>query len=180
MRTNTSPFRGGYYSHGKQFIETLPVPVPDDATRDAIEALVRKLIGRLDDLAAAYMPRGRIRLERDRDADERGMEQPFRLQLRSQASGDATLLHCSSEVGPVEIEQDDYRLDELYELQRELKCAKVCVHPDPADRTDRISVEGDIVFHPDTTQLEELESLVTRTVGAAGVLASRLVEQEDI
>ena len=115
-----------------------------------------------------------------RDADERGMEQPFRLQLRSQAAGDATLLHCSSEVGPVEIEHDDDRLDELYELQRELKCAKVCLYPDPAARTDRISVEGDIVFHPDTTQLEELETLVTRTVGAAGVLASRLVEQEDI
>ena len=115
-----------------------------------------------------------------RDADERGMEQPFRLQLRSQAAGDATLLHCSSEVGPVEIEHDDDRLDELYELQRELKCAKVCLYPDPAARTDRISVEGDIVFHPDMTQLEELESLVTRTVGAAGVLASRLVEQVDI
>ena len=115
-----------------------------------------------------------------RDADERGMEQPFRLQLRSQAAGDATLLHCSSEVGPVEIEHDDDRLDELYKLQQKLKCAKVCVHPDPADRTDRISVEGDIVFHPDTTQFEELESLVTRTVRAAGVLANRLVEQEDI
>ena len=115
-----------------------------------------------------------------RDADERGMEQPFRLQLQSQAAGDATLLHCSSEVGPVEIEHDDNRLDELYNLQKKLKCAKVCAHPDPADRTDRISVEGDIVFHPDTTQLEEFEMLVTRTVGAAGVLASRLVEQEDI
>ena len=56
----------------------------------------------------------------------------------------------------------------------------MCLYPDPADRTDRIYVEGDIVFHPDTTQLEELETLVTRTVGAAGVLASRLVEQEDI
>ena len=125
----------------------------------------------------ALVRRGRVL---HRDADERGMEQPFRLQLRSQPAGDATLLHCSSEVGPVEIEQDDNRLDELYVLQRKLNCAKVCVYPDPADRTDRISVEGDIVFHPETTQLEEIESLVTRTVGAAGVLASRLVEQEDI
>ena len=66
-----------------------------------------------------------------RDADERGMEQPFRLQLRSQAAGDATLLHCSSDVGPLEIEHDDDRLDELYELQQELGLAKVCVRPDP-------------------------------------------------
>ena len=125
----------------------------------------------------ALVRRGRLI---HRDADEQGMEQPFRLQLRSQAAGDATLLHCSSEVGPVEIEHDDDRLDALYELQQKLNCAKVCVHPDPADRTDRISVEGDIVFHPHTTQLEELESLVRRTVGSAGVLAGRLVEQEDI
>ena len=115
-----------------------------------------------------------------RDTEEPGIEQPFRLQLRSQAAGDATLLHCSSEVGPLEIEHDDDQLDELYELQKELQCAKVCVFPDPADRTDRVSVEGDIVFHPDTTQFEELESLVTRAVGAAGVLAARLVEREGI
>ena len=115
-----------------------------------------------------------------RDADERSMEQPFRLQLRSQAAGDATLLHCSSEVGPLGIQRDDELLDQLYELQRKLKCPKVCVHPDPANRTDRIYVEGDIMFHPSTTQLEELELLVTRTVSAAGVLASRLVEREAI
>lgn len=115
-----------------------------------------------------------------RDTEEPGIEQPFRLQLRSQAAGDATLLHCTSEVGPVELEHDDHQLDELYELQKKLQCAKVCVFPDPADRTDRVSVEGDILFHPETTQFEELESLVTRTVGAAGVLASRLVERDRI
>ena len=65
VRTNTSPFRGGYYSHGKQFIETLPVPVPDDATRSSIEALVRKLISKLDDLAAAHIPRESTRLVRE-------------------------------------------------------------------------------------------------------------------
>ena len=108
------------------------------------------------------------------------MEQPFRLQLRSQVAGDATLLHCSSDVGPLEIEHDDDHLDELYELQRELGLAKVCVRPDPASRTDRIYIEGGIVFHPDTTQLEELEVLVTRTVSAAGRIAARLVEREDI
>ena len=114
------------------------------------------------------------------DADERGMEQPFRLQLRSQAAGDGTLLHCSSEVGPLELEHDDDALDDLYKLQRDLGLAKVCVRPDPADRTDRVFVEGDIVFHPESTQLEELDSLVTRTVAAAGSLASRLIEHDDL
>ena len=112
-----------------------------------------------------------------RDTDEKGMEQPFRLQLRSQAAGDATLLHCSSAVGPLEIEHDDDRLDELYELQRELGLVKVCVRPDLADRTDRVYIEGDIVFHPHSTQFEELEALVTRTVAAAAMMAARLVER---
>ena len=112
-----------------------------------------------------------------RDTDEKGTVQPFRLQLRSQAAGDATLLHCSSAVGPLDIERDDERLDELYELQREFGLVKVCVRPDPADRTDRVYIEGDILFHPRSTQFEELESLVTRTVITAGMMATRLVER---
>ena len=115
-----------------------------------------------------------------RDTDEKGMEQPFRLQLRSQAAGDATLLHCSSAVGPLDIERDDDRLDELYKLQHELGLVKVCVRPDPADRTDRVYIEGDIMFHPHSTQFEELESLLARTVTAAGMMAARLVERTSV
>ena len=113
------------------------------------------------------------------DSDERGFEQPFRLHLRSQAAGDATLLHCSSEVGPIDLEHDDDAIDDLYDLQQELGGPKVCVRPDPADRTDRVFVENDLVFHPDTTQLDELDSLVTRTVSTAGTIANRLVERDD-
>ena len=69
------------------------------------------------------------------------------------------MLHCSSAVGPLDIERDDDRLDELYKLQHELGLVKVCVRPDPADRTDRVYIEGDILFHPHSTQFEELESL---------------------
>ena len=35
------------------------------------------------------------------------------------------------------------------------------------------------MFDPKTTQLEELDSLVTQTVSAAAILASRLVEREE-
>ena len=56
---------------------------------------------------------------------------------------------------------------------------KVCVRPDAADRTDRISVEGDIMFDPNNTQPEELDALVTRTVVAAGILANRLIEHDE-
>lgn len=56
VRTHTSPFRGGYYSHGKQFIEHLPVPVPSGAQRAAIEVIVGDLVAAHDGLAAARTP----------------------------------------------------------------------------------------------------------------------------
>jgi len=56
VRTNTSPFRGGYYSHGKQFIEDLPIPVPADTECSAIDALVMQMIGAIDTAAVARTP----------------------------------------------------------------------------------------------------------------------------
>ena len=64
IRTNTSPFRGGYYSHGKQFIKNLPVPLATEAQRTKIEELVAALIAALDELAGARTPRDRTRRER--------------------------------------------------------------------------------------------------------------------
>ena len=67
VRTHTSVFRGGYYSHGKQFIQNLPIPLPDNMTRALIETLVTSLIARLDALAVAHTPRSRMRLDREVD-----------------------------------------------------------------------------------------------------------------
>lgn len=64
IRTNTSPFRGGYYSHGKQFIQNLPVPVPDEEHQRAIEALARQTVNATDALAAARTPHEVRRRER--------------------------------------------------------------------------------------------------------------------
>jgi type I restriction-modification system DNA methylase subunit len=64
VRMNTSTFRGGYYSHGKQFIEVLPVPVPSDEDRGAVEALVVQLISMLERVEAARTPHERTLLER--------------------------------------------------------------------------------------------------------------------
>ena len=64
VRTNTSVFRGGYYSHGKQFIETLAIPVPGEETKAEIEALVVRLIGIQDESALARTPQQRMRQNR--------------------------------------------------------------------------------------------------------------------
>ena len=64
VRTKTSVFRGGYYSHGKQFIKALPIPVPGSETRAEIETLVVRLIGRREALPLARTPQQRTRLNR--------------------------------------------------------------------------------------------------------------------
>ena len=56
IRTNTSLFRGGYYSHGKQFIQNLPIPVPDEEHQRDIEALARQTVNATDALVAARTP----------------------------------------------------------------------------------------------------------------------------
>ncbi|ANT54261.1 Eco57I restriction-modification methylase domain-containing protein [Mesorhizobium amorphae] len=68
IRTNTSPFRGGYYSHGKQFIEHLPVPVPPAHERAEIERLVGEIIAANDAALAARTPHQRNLHERNAGA----------------------------------------------------------------------------------------------------------------
>ena len=65
IRTNTSPFRGGYYSHGKQFIEHLPVPAASAADRAAIEQLVSDMIAANDAVRNARTPHQRSLQERN-------------------------------------------------------------------------------------------------------------------
>jgi hypothetical protein len=104
--------------------------------------------------------------------------QPFLLELRSQAAGDATLLHCRSFVGHLGL-RDDALLDQLYELQIELGHAKVCLTPDVRAREDVVSVEGDILFHPRTTQIQEFVGLVQRTITAAVAIREALMPKHE-
>ena len=57
VRSNTSVFRGGYYSHGKQFIKNLPIPVPDGTEMEELDGAVAELIDAIDLLGAARIPR---------------------------------------------------------------------------------------------------------------------------
>lgn len=65
VRTNTSPFRGGYYSHGKQFIEHLPIPSASDAERGEIEQLVLNVIAANSEAQNARTPHQRRLHERN-------------------------------------------------------------------------------------------------------------------
>lgn len=64
VRTNTSPFRGGYYSHGKQFIENLPIPIATDVDRYVIETQVVQMIDTLVAISTTRTPHEKAILER--------------------------------------------------------------------------------------------------------------------
>jgi hypothetical protein len=68
VRTNTSLFRGGYYSHGKQFIENLPIPMPSDKDRIAIEMSVQHMSDALAAGDAARTPAEIARWRRTAEA----------------------------------------------------------------------------------------------------------------
>ena len=59
VRTHTSLFRGGYYSHGKQFIEHLPIPQATAVQRTEIEQRVGELIAAIEDAQQAGTPHQR-------------------------------------------------------------------------------------------------------------------------
>ena len=50
IRSTTSVFRGGYYSHGRQFITNLPVPIPELGRQQEIERKVLELIQTLEEI----------------------------------------------------------------------------------------------------------------------------------
>lgn len=68
VRTQTSVFRGGYYSHGKQFIQGIPIPIPSESEKIVVEDAVADLMAALDALHASRTPRERdIRRRRARE-----------------------------------------------------------------------------------------------------------------
>ena len=120
----------------------------------------------------AHLVDSRIGLWKELGGDTR--KKQFHLELRSQASGEATLLRCTSHVGKLDLLQDNEALDRLYVLQQELGQVKVCVRRSERAREDMISVEGDILFDPGMTDPDEVETLVSRVVCAAAALRSAL------
>ncbi|WP_017462021.1 Eco57I restriction-modification methylase domain-containing protein [Dyella ginsengisoli] len=64
IRTNTSTFRGGYYSHGKQYVDGVPIPLPSEADLTSIREQVTELIQLKARADRAGTPHDRERAER--------------------------------------------------------------------------------------------------------------------
>ena len=74
VRANTSVFRGGYYSHGKQFIRYIPIPIPTEPEIRAVEATVIALIDAVDAAANSRTPQERLVWKRQADELRVGIE----------------------------------------------------------------------------------------------------------
>jgi len=65
VRTGTSIFGGGYYSHGKQFIQGLPIPIPSLAVMAEIDELVGGVILALAEMIKAKAPKQKREAENE-------------------------------------------------------------------------------------------------------------------
>ena len=162
------------------------LPDPEPCIRH-LELIWQQLQGRMNALQIQRTGQDRVRIGslsltdaelgcvKD-SASQKIMEQRFQLELRSQTVGERTLLRCNSEVGVRNLKDDD-ELDRLYDLQRSLGRIKVCTRPKGKFGHEEVSVEGDILFHPKTTQIDEVAMLVQRVTCAAAALRYALSEQ---
>jgi hypothetical protein len=93
VRTNTSPFRGGYYAHGKQFIEDLPIPLSTVKQRVEIDALITQTTAALAEVAAARTPHEKTLAER-RVVDLRARIEASVTRLFGLSTADLEIVHA--------------------------------------------------------------------------------------
>ena len=81
LRHVSSPFRGGYWSYGKRFIEQLPIRTidfsnPADVARhDEMVALVERMLALQRKLAAESLPHVKTALQRQIEATDQQIDQ---------------------------------------------------------------------------------------------------------
>jgi len=88
--------------------------------------------------------------------------------------------HCVSPVGEIDL-NDQNNLNTLYFLQHKTGMPKICATYDPKRKKHLVTVGGDRLFNLKTTQWQEIEDLIVRTVKAADRIESRILEcDEDV
>lgn len=115
------------------------------------------------------------RIVRPEDSGPNPRVQPLALFLRPSGRG-ATLLHAVSPVG--EIPDLEAAAPALVELQNHLDRAKICTVRDRFD-SYTVTVEGDVLLHPELTQTEEVLDLVTRVCEGADAIERRWLPGQD-
>jgi hypothetical protein len=106
---------------------------------------------------------------------ERGSarQQPFRLALWLFSEAGQVLVRCTSPVGDIDQDATE-KVQALLQSQQQLGFARLCAVADDRQGTYHFTAEADLLFHPDTTQTEEMLNLLARTLHAADQLEQAL------
>lgn len=104
-------------------------------------------------------------------------EQRFTLRLRSHPSASRTLIRCSVDVGRWDID-DDEQAERLSDLQAHLGLPRICAQRDAGRQEEVVTLASDLLFDPQTTQLEEIEWLVRRAVERADAIRSGMRDRD--
>jgi hypothetical protein len=103
--------------------------------------------------------------------------QPFVFFLRSVPGSPRCLLHCTSPVG---ILPPGTSYLDVVDLQSELRGAKLCAVDGKEAESYTLAAEGDILFSPEVTQVEEVMDLLTRVTVAADEAERELFPDRDV
>lgn len=118
----------------------------------------------------------------DRMAEHAGRKQPFALYLHSSSTDGLLLLRAISPIGKVITSTE--KLIELVDHARDIDGAKVCLVVDEMsveerERTYTVSVEGDILFDPASTQIDEVVDLLRRVTVPADWIEESLMRRDE-
>lgn len=102
-----------------------------------------------------------------------GGREEFELMLVPQRCGNATLSRCRAKIGRLDLENIDV-VGRLSAAQREQGSPKICAKANDKLGGWEVSVEREMLFQPETSQLEELEEFVRRTIRATAQIRSEL------
>lgn len=100
---------------------------------------------------------------REGNASANNKMQPFTLSLRSQITGDGTLIVCESTIGTVDL-QDDAVVDALMGVLDGSGTVKFCIDPRVGKHQDRIFVSRELLFDPDAIQFADVLAMFENTL----------------
>lgn len=169
-----------------------PRPIETAHETEALQAHFSKVIGRFmqkyrsvdeggSNAWTRYMTvfiRGDGQLAAPKSGSGDVRQQPLVAFLKAGGGQGRTLLRCISPIGRVPIE-DEERLLVIHELTRGISFGRVCMLLDAKLKTYNLTIEGDILFHPHTTQQEEVNALIDGVARSADHIESELLKRID-
>jgi ERCC4-related helicase len=114
------------------------------------------------------------------DKQSISQQQPFILFLHTFTGNGKVLLRCTSPIDPIP-QNDDESILALWNAHRKGGFGKLCAALDNKLLIYRLTVEADLLFHPQYTQPEEVMDLIQRIVNTSyGLRENPILPQEEL